>query len=311
MRSSSTTIDCTSAGASALITNCAGLSSHGMMSTRSPAISLDTACTREPRMPTQVPTGSMRGSLVLTAILARMPGSRAAALISIRPSPISGTSSSNSSIRNSGAVRERNNCGPRGSARTSLQECFDAILGLELFARDHVCARHEAFRVAPEIHIDAVAVDALDHAADQGAHTVLVLLDDLRALGLAHLLYDDLFGLLRSNAPEGGRFHRLFHIQAGSCRRVDIRAVLEPQLGLRVFDFARVVGEHLPAAERLIVAGLAVDGTRTSHSSLFLRRAAAASAASSASKMISLSTPFSLETASTTRRISLFIAFYP
>src|SRR5690242_21529766 len=33
------------------------------MSTRSPESSLDTAWTREPRMPTQAPTGSMRESL--------------------------------------------------------------------------------------------------------------------------------------------------------------------------------------------------------------------------------------------------------
>jgi hypothetical protein len=59
--SSSTTIELTSAGAIALMTNCAGLSSYGMMSTRSPAISFETACTREPRMPTHAPTGSMRG----------------------------------------------------------------------------------------------------------------------------------------------------------------------------------------------------------------------------------------------------------
>ena len=72
--SSSTTIDCTSAGDMALMTNCAGLSSKGMMSTRSPAISFETACTREPRMPTQAPTGSMRGSLLRTAILARTTG---------------------------------------------------------------------------------------------------------------------------------------------------------------------------------------------------------------------------------------------
>jgi len=76
--SSSTTMDMTSAGDMALITNCAGLSTYGMMSTRSPAISLETACTREPRMPTQAPTGSMRGSLLFTAILARTPESRAA-----------------------------------------------------------------------------------------------------------------------------------------------------------------------------------------------------------------------------------------
>jgi hypothetical protein len=90
--SSSTTIDSTSAGAIALITSCAGLSSHSTMSTRSPSSSFDTACTREPRMPTQAPIGSMRPSLVFTAIFARRPGSRAAARISITCSLISGTS---------------------------------------------------------------------------------------------------------------------------------------------------------------------------------------------------------------------------
>src|SRR5580658_8362880 len=51
--------------------------------------------------------------------------------------------------------------------------------------------------------------------------------------------------------------------------------------------------------------------TRTSHSSPCFLRVAEASAASSASKMTSLSTPFSLETASTTIRISLFISIAP
>src|SRR6185437_16677586 len=51
--------------------------------------------------------------------------------------------------------------------------------------------------------------------------------------------------------------------------------------------------------------------TRTSQSSPCFLRVAEASAASSASKMISLSTPFSFETASTTIRISLFIARLP
>src|ERR1700722_19590840 len=47
--------------------------------------------------------------------------------------------------------------------------------------------------------------------------------------------------------------------------------------------------------------------TRTSNSSPCFLRVADASAASSASKMISLSTPFSLETASTAIKISLFM----
>ena len=75
--SSSTMIDCTSAGAIALMTNCAGLSFHSTMSMRSPFNSFDTACTREPRMPMQAPIGSVRWSCASTAILARSPGSRA------------------------------------------------------------------------------------------------------------------------------------------------------------------------------------------------------------------------------------------
>src|SRR5690349_18502715 len=51
--------------------------------------------------------------------------------------------------------------------------------------------------------------------------------------------------------------------------------------------------------------------TRTSHSSPCFLRVAEASAASSAPKMISLSTLFSFDTASTTSRISLFMVYLP
>src|SRR5215475_4464336 len=51
--------------------------------------------------------------------------------------------------------------------------------------------------------------------------------------------------------------------------------------------------------------------TRASHSSPCFLRVAEARAASSASKITSLSTPFSLETASTTIRISLFTVPVP
>ena len=59
---------------------------HGMMSIFSPCSSPTTACTREPRMPTQAPTGSIEESREITAILAREPGSRATAFISTMPS---------------------------------------------------------------------------------------------------------------------------------------------------------------------------------------------------------------------------------
>ena len=57
-----------------------------MMSIFSPCSSLTTAWTREPRMPTQAPTGSTEESREITAILAREPGSRATALTSTMPS---------------------------------------------------------------------------------------------------------------------------------------------------------------------------------------------------------------------------------
>ena len=83
---SSITTLATSAGASAFTTKEAGSSANGMISTFSPCNSPTTACTRLPRIPTQAPTGSIPGSFDKTAILARLPASRATPLISMMPS---------------------------------------------------------------------------------------------------------------------------------------------------------------------------------------------------------------------------------
>ena len=53
-------VNCTSAGAIALMTNWALFSFHKTMSMRSPLSSFETACTRDPRMPIQAPIGSVR-----------------------------------------------------------------------------------------------------------------------------------------------------------------------------------------------------------------------------------------------------------
>ena len=84
--SSSSTTFCTSAGARPLTTKVATSGDHWMMSIFSPCNSFTTAWTRLPRMPTQAPTGSIPGSFDMTAILARLPGSRATDLISMMPS---------------------------------------------------------------------------------------------------------------------------------------------------------------------------------------------------------------------------------
>ena len=63
-------------------------------------------CTRCPLGPTQAPTGSTFSSRLYTAILERIPGSRATDLSSTTPSKISGTSNSNRRFNRPGCVRE-------------------------------------------------------------------------------------------------------------------------------------------------------------------------------------------------------------
>ena len=86
LESSSSTTLTTSAGCSALTMKVASSGDHGMISIFSPCSSWTTACTREPRMPTHAPTGSMEESRDVTAILAREPGSRETDFTSITPS---------------------------------------------------------------------------------------------------------------------------------------------------------------------------------------------------------------------------------
>ena len=84
--SSSITTLLTSAGARALTMKVAGSGDQGTMSIFSPCSSPTTAWTRLPRMPTHAPTGSIPELWEITAILARLPGSRATDLISMMPS---------------------------------------------------------------------------------------------------------------------------------------------------------------------------------------------------------------------------------
>ena len=90
------------------------------MSMRSPPSSLTTAWTREPLRPTQAPTGSIASSREKTAILVRLPTSRAAARISTISCWISGTSSLKSAFTNIGSPRDRMSRGPFGVSSTRL-----------------------------------------------------------------------------------------------------------------------------------------------------------------------------------------------
>src|SRR3989441_998394 len=104
----------TRAGASASLAKRSGSGDQGTISIRSPPSSFTTACTREPFKPTHAPTGSMASSREATAILVRLPASRAVARISTTPCWISGTSSLKSAFTNSGSARDRMRRGPLG-----------------------------------------------------------------------------------------------------------------------------------------------------------------------------------------------------
>ena len=62
---------------------------------------------------------------------------------------------------------------------------------------------------AAEIDDDVAVFDALDDAVDDLADAVLVLVVLALALGVAHLLHDDLLGVLRGDAAEIDRRQRL------------------------------------------------------------------------------------------------------
>ena len=261
-------------------------------------------------MPTQVPIGSMRGSLDFTAIFAREPGSRAAALISSRPSSSSGTSSSNSLIRNSGAVRDKISCGPRLAAVDLPDERAHAVADAQVFLRDHLVARQHRFE-RPGFDDRVAAFHALDDAGDQMFFARQKIVQDLLALGVADLLQDDLLGGLRADAAEFDALERLFDV----IRRPCVSGLLSSAscslyLPRRHFEF--LVGHDLPAAERSEIAGRRDRLTaRTSTSSLKRFLVAEASASSSAPNTMSLSTFFSRASASTSSNNSRLILGSP
>ena len=107
----------TCAGLSALAINSAGSGDHLMMSLFSFFSSATTFSTRLPRGPTQAPTGSMVTSVECTAILVRLPASRAMDLICTTPAAISGTSISKRRFTRPGWMRLTRTCGPRSISR--------------------------------------------------------------------------------------------------------------------------------------------------------------------------------------------------
>jgi hypothetical protein len=139
-----------------------------------------------------------------------------------------------------------------------VQIAPDTVTGAHRFARYRTVARHVRFGIAAQIQVQAAALDALDDTGDQLANAILVGIDDLRPLGFAHALHDDLFGRLRGDASEFGVFDRLFEEIADLAVGLGIDRIHEADLPVRRFH-DDIVSHDFPAAERFVFATMFVD----------------------------------------------------
>ena len=171
------------------------------MSIFSPCSSATTAWTREPRMPTQAPTGSMPLSLEMTAILARR------ARIARHGADLDDAVVDLGHFLGEQLGHELR----MGARQEDLRPAHflahvvdigaDALALAEALARQQLVAAQDRLGAA-EIDDDVAELDALDQAVDDLADAVLELVELALALGVAHLLHDHLLRRLRGDAAE-------------------------------------------------------------------------------------------------------------
>ena len=207
-RSSSTTIELTSAGASALITNCAGSGDHRMMSTRSPASSCVTACTREPRMPTQVPDRvdarvvRLDRDLGAQARVARGGLDLEQALLDLGHLELEELHEEFRRDARQDELRAARGAVDLGDVGAHAVAHAQVFLGDQLVARQQ---RLDAARFDDQV----AALGALHRAGHERFAALEEVVQDLLALGVADLLQDHLLGGLRADAPERLGLERL------------------------------------------------------------------------------------------------------
>src|SRR5690242_6416636 len=236
--SSSMMIDCTSAGAIALMTNWAGFSCHRMMSTRSPLRSLETLHARTAH-------ADARADRVGAAVVGHHGDLGAVARIAGAALDLDQALADFRHFQLEQLDHELR-CGARHEqlrpAHFGLhfeQVAAHAVAHAHRLARNGLVARDEGLGVAAQVEVDVAALDALDDAGDQLAHAILVGVHHLLALGFAHALHDHLLGGLRRDAAELGvldlRLDVLTHLGVGALvQRVHQAQLVERRLHLAV-----------------------------------------------------------------------------
>ena len=133
-----------------------------------------------------------------------------------------------------------------------------AVADAQVLLRDHLLARQQRLQAA-RLDDRAAALHALHRAGHQLVAARQEVVQDLLALGVADALQDHLLGGLRADAAELDVSSRLLDdvVELGVGLAASCASSTD-SICARV-PVGRVVGHHLPAAERLVVAGVAVD----------------------------------------------------
>src|SRR6266513_175304 len=131
-----------------------------------------------------------------------------------------------------------------------------AVADPEVLLRNHVLARQQRLEAAG-LDDGAAALHALHRAGDQLVTARQEIVQDLLALGITDALQDHLLRRLRADAAELDRLERLLD----EVFELGVRFALLRfrERDLRRGRLERVVGHHLPAPERLVSPGVAVD----------------------------------------------------
>ena len=146
-----------------------------------------------------------------------------------------------------------------GSATAAVhlqQESAHPVADPEVLLRDHLVSRQNRLD-SPRLHDGVAALDALDSARYKVFLTREEIAQNLLALRIPNFLQDDLLRSLRADAPELDGLERFFLITVQLESRVLFFGLRERQFPLGCLQ--SLLGYHMPAAKRTIVASLAID----------------------------------------------------
>ena len=94
------------------------------------------------------------------------------------------------------------------------QVTTQAVAGTHRFPRNHFITGYNGLGITPQIEVDIATLDTLDNTGNQFTDAVLVGFHDLGTFRLAHLLHDNLFRRLGTDAAKTDGLHRFLDVVA-------------------------------------------------------------------------------------------------